>query len=101
MPSGWAHERIDPVAVRPERRSARLERARRERKRRRRNNTRMAILAVLIVGVVFGVFLVSKFVHTWFGDYSGEGKGDVVIQVHDGDSTTAIGQTLQDNHVVS
>jgi UPF0755 protein len=101
VPSGWAHERTEPVAVRSERRSARLARARRERNRRRRKNTRMVILAVLLVGVIFGVFLVSKFVHTWFGDYSGEGKSDVVIQVHDGDSTTAIGQTLQDNHVVS
>ena len=37
-----------------------------------------------------------------FGDdYSGDGRSDVVIQVHDGDSTTAIGQTLQDHKVVA
>jgi UPF0755 protein len=101
VPSGWAHESTEPVAVRSERRSGRLERARRERIRRRRKNIRLTILAVLIVGVVFGVFLVSKLVHTWFGDYAGEGKSDVVVQVHDGDSTRAIGQTLQDTNVVS
>ncbi|MDT5012736.1 MAG: hypothetical protein QOH57_4353 [Mycobacterium sp.] len=101
MTSGWERGRTEPVALRSERRSSRLERARREQKRRRRKNSRLAILAVLIVGVIFGVFLVSKFVHTWFGDFSGEGKSDVVIQVHDGDSTTAVGQTLQDSHVVS
>ena len=30
-------------------------------------------------------------------DYAGDGVKDVVIQVHDGDSTTAIGKTLQDH----
>ena len=35
------------------------------------------------------------------GDFTGNGVSDVVIQVHDGDSTTAIGQTLQDQNVVA
>lgn len=35
------------------------------------------------------------------GDYSGSGKNDVVIQIHDGDSTTAIGETLHDHQIVA
>ena len=63
-----------------------------------------AAVAVLIVVVISVVFLGSKLWHTVFGpgnDYSGDGKHDVVIQVHAGDSTTAIGQTLHDYQVVA
>jgi UPF0755 protein len=59
---------------------------------------------VFVVVVVGAVFLGSRLWHSVFGggsDYSGEGKADVVIQVHEGDSTTAIGQTLEDNDVVA
>ncbi len=34
-------------------------------------------------------------------DYQGDGVKDVVIEVHNGDSTTAIGQTLLDHQVVA
>ena len=34
-------------------------------------------------------------------DYAGDGKDDIVIQVHDGDSTTQIAQTLRDRGVVA
>ena len=39
----------------------------------------------------------------WWGydDYSGDGVNDVVIQIHDGDSTTAIGKTLEEHKVVA
>ncbi|EUA34793.1 aminodeoxychorismate lyase domain protein [Mycobacterium xenopi 3993] len=33
-------------------------------------------------------------------DYTGSGKRDIVIQVHDGDSTTAVGETLFNHGVV-
>lgn len=56
---------------------------------------------LLVIIVVAGAFLFSRLWHSWFGDYSGDGKSDVVIQVHDGDSTRAIGQTLVDNRVVA
>jgi UPF0755 protein len=72
-----------------------------ERVRRRRKNSRNVVLAVLIVVVIAAAFLFSRLWHDWFGDYSGSGKADVVIQVHDGDSTRAIGRTLQDNKVVA
>lgn len=62
-------------------------------------------LALLIVVVIGVVFLGSALWHNMFGgsgnDFAGEGVNDVVIQVHDGDSTTAIGQTLHDNNVVA
>ena len=60
---------------------------------------------MLIVVVVGAVFLGSQLWHTHVrhgsNDYAGDGVTDVVIEVHDGDSTTAIGQTLQDHKVVA
>lgn len=61
-------------------------------------------LTVFILIVIGAVFLGSRLWHTVFGpggDYSGDGKSDVVIQIRDGDSTTAIGQTLEDHKVVA
>ena len=55
-----------------------------------------------MVVIVVAVFLGSKLWHS-FGpqnDYSGGGKKDLVIQVHAGDSTTAIGETLHKKDVV-
>lgn len=101
MAEGWGRERTEPVAVGSPRRKSRAERMRQERIRRRRNNTRMLLIAGLVAVVVVAVFLGSRLWHSFFGDYSGVGKHDVVIQVHDGDSTRAIGQTLQDKDVVA
>jgi len=75
--------------------------ARRRRKRRLASGFSLAMLIVIVVGAVF---LGSKLWHTLFGsgnDYSGDGVNDVVIQIHDGDSTTAIGKTLQEHKVVA
>jgi UPF0755 protein len=75
------------------------------RNRRRRRLVGFLSLGVLIVIVVGAVFLGSRLWHGVFGgndsDYAGGGVNDVVIQVHDGDSTTAIGQTLLDHKVVA
>jgi UPF0755 protein len=75
--------------------------ARGRRKRRLASGLALGILIVVVVGVVF---LGSKLWHNVFGtssDFTGAGVSDVVIQVHEGDSTTAIGQTLQDQNVVA
>jgi UPF0755 protein len=105
MPDGWERERPQPIAVGPPRRRlSRVERIREARRRRRRRFVRSATLCVFVVIVVGAVFLGARLWHSVFGgdsDFSGEGKSDVVIQVHDGDSTTAIGQTLEDNEVVA
>ncbi len=58
--------------------------------------------SLLVVVVVAAVFVGSKLWHS-FGrqnDYAGSGKKDLVIQVHAGDSTTAIGETLHNYDVV-
>jgi UPF0755 protein len=105
MPDAWDRERPQPVAVGPPRRRlSRADRVREARRRRRRRAVRGVTLCVFIVIVVGAAFLGSRLWHTVFGggsDFSGEGKSDVVIQIHDGDSTTAIGKTLEDHEVVA
>jgi UPF0755 protein len=97
----WGSERTGPVAVGATRRNSRADRVRERRIRRRRKMTRLVTLTALIVVVVVAVFVGSRLWHSFFGDFSGDGKSDVVIQVHDGDSTRAIGQTLVDHHVIA
>jgi UPF0755 protein len=91
------------VAVGPSRRGrSRAERLRAERGRRRRRVARGLAVGLLVIVVVAAVFVGSKLWHS-FGpqnDYSGSGKKDLVIQVHAGDSTTAIGETLHNKDVV-
>lgn len=101
----WRQERVEPMAVGPPRRrrtrADRLREARGRRKRRLASGLALGILIVVVVGVVF---LGSKLWHNVFGtgsDFTGAGLSDVVIQVHEGDSTTAIGQTLQEQDVVA
>lgn len=106
MTDEWQSGRAEPLAVGPPRqRMTRRERARAERQRRRRRAGLVVALSMLVVVVVVAVFLGSKMWHSLFGgttsDFAGDGVNDVVIQVHDGDSTTAIGQTLHDNNVVA
>jgi UPF0755 protein len=105
MPNSWDRDRAQPVAVGPpRRRMGRAERIREARRRRRRRVVRGLTLTAFIVILVGVVFLGSKLWHTMFGpgsDYSGDGKSDVVIQIHEGDSTTAIGKTLEEHKVVA
>jgi UPF0755 protein len=105
MTDNWGRGRAQPVAVGPPRRRiTRADRIREARGRRKRRIGRGFVLAMLIVVVVGAVFMGSKLWHTVFGsgnDYSGDGVNDVVIQIHDGDSTTAIGKTLHEHKVVA
>jgi UPF0755 protein len=105
MADNWARERAQPVAVGPpRRRPSRSDRIREARGRRKRRVMGGLALGVLIVVVVGAVFLGSKLWHSVFGggsDYAGDGVNDVVIQIHNGDSTTAIGKTLEDRKVVA
>lgn len=92
--------RLDRRAqARADRRADREQRMRDRRKRNRRNAIGIGVVVALIAGVV-AVFAGGKF----FGgsdDFAGDGKADIVIQIHDGDSTTVIGQTLVDNRVIA
>ena len=105
MSDNWGRGRAEPVAVGPPRRRiTRADRIREARSQRKRRIVRGFALAMLIVVVIGAVFLGSKLWHTLFGggnDFSGDGVNDVVIQIHDGDSTTAIGKTLQEHKVVA
>ncbi len=105
MADDWGRDRAQPVAVGPPRhRRTRADRIREARSRRKRRVVGGLALGMLIVVVVGAVFLGSKLWHTLFGtgsDYSGDGVNDVVIQVHEGDSTTAIAKTLQEHKVVA
>jgi UPF0755 protein len=101
----WGTKRAQPVAVGPPRRRlTRADRARAARIRRRRRIVGGFSIALLVVVILGAVFLGSKL---WYGivgtgnDYAGDGVSDVVIEIRDGDSTTAIGQTLQDRKVVA
>jgi UPF0755 protein len=83
---------------------SRVARNRVERGRRRRRFAGGITLALIVVVVVGGVFVGSKLWHAVFGagdDYTGGGKHDIVIQVQDGDSTTAVGETLHNQGVVA
>jgi UPF0755 protein len=104
MTDNWGRNRAEPVAVGPpRRRMSRSDRMREVRGRRKRRMASGFALTLLIVVLVGAVFLGSRMWHTLFGggnDYSGDGVNDVVIQVHDGDSTTAIGNTLESHKVV-
>ncbi|KRE31657.1 aminodeoxychorismate lyase [Mycobacterium sp. Soil538] len=106
MADDWHNDRAEPLAVGPPRqRMTRQQRAREARHRRRRRTAAVAAVAMLVVVVIGAVFLGSRMWHSLFGgssnDYTGAGVNDVVIQVHDGDSTTAIGKTLQEGKVVA
>ena len=103
--SQWSTDRHEPIAVGPPRRRMnRAERARARRMARRRRTFTILAVATLVVVVVGAVFVGSRMWHNMFGsggDFAGEGVDDVVIEVHSGDTTTAIGQTLQQSNVVS
>ncbi|WP_396916843.1 endolytic transglycosylase MltG [Mycolicibacterium sp.] len=105
MADKWGADRARPVAVGPPRRGmSRAERIRRDRRERKRRMARGASLVFLIAVVIGAVFLGSKLWHGLSGstnDYAGDGVSDVVIQVHEGDSTTAIGKTLHERKVVA
>ncbi|MGV0634144.1 endolytic transglycosylase MltG [Mycolicibacillus trivialis] len=106
MTDDWGQRRAKPVAVGPaaRHRLPRSQRMRRERARRRRRITGALVTALLAVVVVATVVLGAKLWHTLAGDrgdFRGDGERDVVIQIHEGDTTTAVGQTLLDTGVVA
>ncbi|MCB0950061.1 MAG: endolytic transglycosylase MltG [Mycobacterium sp.] len=106
MADDWRSRRAEPLAVGPPRhRMARRDRAREARLKRKRRFAAVVALTLLVIVVVGAVFLGTTMWNSLFGgsggDYAGDGVNDVVIQVHEGDSTTAIGRTLQDRNVVA
>lgn len=102
MPDDLDPDRAEPAAVGPpRRRMSRQDRIRARRTHTRRRIVAGAAIAVLAAIVVAAIMLGTRIFHSDGGDYSGDGKDDIVVQVHDGDSTTQIGQTLRDQNVVA
>ena len=82
----------------------RTARARAKRGRRRRRTASMVALGVLVAIGAIVLLVSSPLWHNMFGapdDYRGDGKRDVLVQVHPGDSTGVIAQTLVDSHVIA
>lgn len=79
------------------RRSAERTRARSRRKR----FLVVGATVVVLLGIVLGggVYLYRSMFT--IADFEGPGSGDVIVQVHDGDSTIRIGNTLADDGVVA
>ncbi|WP_433272522.1 endolytic transglycosylase MltG [Pseudonocardia xinjiangensis] len=69
--------------------------------KRRRRNLVVLLAALLLLGAVAGggYYVFSSLFST--PDFEGSGTGDVIVQVHDGDSTTQIGGTLAQRGVVA
>jgi UPF0755 protein len=68
--------------------------------RHRSRSVLLLAVTVLLVAVVGGAVYLFRSI-TAAPDFDGPGEGDVVIQVADGDSTAAIGRTLQSTGVVA
>jgi peptidoglycan lytic transglycosylase G len=100
--AGAAARRGSTAVASPRRGQSRADRLRAERERRRRHTTRGILLSLAIGVLIAAVFVGSRIWHG-FGpqnDFAGNGKQDLVIEVHAGDSTTAIGETLHRRDVV-
>lgn len=72
------------------------------RRRRRRTVTAVAGILVLLIVVSGAVYGTSQLLSLGgYEDYEGSGSGEVVIQVEQGDTTSAIGRTLAEKDVVA
>ncbi len=105
MPEHRVRPRAQPVAVGPRQQvMSRIARIRAERRQHRRRIVRRFVTGLLIVNVagavVFG-FMVWHRLTAPLTDYTGDGKRDLVIEVHQGDSTTVIAELLQAHKVVA
>lgn len=73
-------------------------------RRRRGRGAALLLFLVLVVALVVGLVAGGRAVLGRFSqgtpDYSGQGEGEVVVQVHAGDTARAIGTTLADKGVV-
>ncbi|KOX12051.1 endolytic transglycosylase MltG [Nocardiopsis sp. NRRL B-16309] len=72
------------------------------RARRKRNSKGMmiALVLVLVLVVVGGGYGIVR-TYVFPADYDGEGSGEVVVTIEQGDSGTAVGETLTDSGVVA
>ncbi|MGI5130592.1 endolytic transglycosylase MltG [Pseudonocardia sp. CA-107938] len=90
-------ERLATVPNRRERQAAQRARAQRAKRRRR---ILALVVVVLLAGIAGGGYVLYQ---SFFGvpDFEGDGTGSVVVQVADGDTTSAIGSELAERGVVA
>ncbi|MFD7368588.1 endolytic transglycosylase MltG [Nocardiopsis alba] len=69
--------------------------------RRRRGKGFMILLALVLMLVIAGGGFVVMRTYVFPADYAGEGSGEIVITVEEGQSGTAVGRTLSDAGVVA
>lgn len=108
MSDARSGKRAKPAAVGPpRRRMSRTERARERRSRRQRNRQRRLVRG-LGVGAVALVLIAAVFVGSklWHArgpvvDFTGDGGPQVLIEVREGDYTTAVGETLRSAGVIA
>ncbi len=97
MPEDVQPDRAAPQAVGAPRPTA-------PQRQRDHGRRRIAVLVGLVLAVALGVWLLGP---RLFGgpkppaDFTGEGKEDIVIQVHEGDSGSVIAQDLLDKNVIA
>ena len=60
----------------------------------------LAVIAIIVAVPVLGIHAI-KSMFSSASDYSGTGYGSTQVEIHPGDSLTAIGQDLTDAHVVA
>ncbi|WP_024442166.1 MULTISPECIES: endolytic transglycosylase MltG [unclassified Mycobacterium] len=97
-----------PAAVGPpRRRMSRTQRARENRRRRQLNRHRRIArglgVALIVLVAIAGVFVGSKYWHSSgpVVDFTGDGGQQVLIEVHEGDFTTAIAETMLEAGVIA
>lgn len=104
MPNGRARPRARSGPAGARHRLTRSQRIHAERIRRRRQRRATGFVVGVMTMIVVAALLGPKLWHSLSGpvtDYRGDGKRDLVIEIHAGDSTTAIGETLYRSGVVA
>ncbi|OMC13462.1 aminodeoxychorismate lyase [Mycolicibacter heraklionensis] len=108
MPDRRAGTRATPQAVGPPRRRMnRTQRAREQRRRRQHDRHRRVArslgMTLIALVAIAGVFLGSKYWHSRgpIVDFTGDGGQQVLIEVHEGDFTTAVAETMLEAGVIA
>ena len=103
MPDDLKPEDITPGRAAPEAVGVRSKSAA-EYKRGSRRNGRIAVLIGLAIAVALAVWLLGPKLSggpKMPSDYTGEGKEDIIVEVHPGDSGSVIAQDLVDKDVIA
>jgi len=103
MPDDLKPEDVTPGRAAPEAVGVRSKSAA-EHKRGNRRNGRVAVLIGLAIAVALAVWLLGPRLSggpKMPSDYTGEGKEDIIVEVHPGDSGSVIAQDLVDKDVIA